>query len=295
MDFSIGVHRTAWQVIDMAERTLQERTMLCGEGYAHHFEGMMPLSVKSFRGGIASYCTARGRYALDDSGWLIVNDQEHYVIDFRSTTRIYSTVVFFPAGWADIVARVFREREEKLLDEPSDAGCGVEFLETVMPHDERVTPFLHALDQACRGERVTDDWLEQKLRDLLAAMLWSQRDHRRGADRLPASRPATREELFRRVCRGRDFLGAMALQAPSLGDVSRAASLSPYHFQRSFKAVFGETPHDFATARRLEHAQRLLATGDTTATEVALAVGYASYSAFSAAYRQRYATSPAGE
>jgi AraC family transcriptional regulator len=276
----------------MSVPTLQQRAILCGGGYAHHAEAVMPLSVKSFRGGTAHYATARGRYAVDEGSWLIINDQERYTIDFRSETLMHSTVVFFPAGWADTVARVHREREERLLDEPAANGAPVWFLETVMPGDDEVCPRLRALDTACRGHAVPEDWLEERLRELLSAMILSQRDHRRRADRIPAARPATREELYRRVCRGRDYLGATALTAPGLAEAARAASLSVFHFQRSFKAAFGETPHQFTTERRLAHARRLLETTDTAATEVAAAVGYESYSAFHAAYRRRYAESP---
>lgn len=277
-----------------AAPTLQQRTILCGGGYAHHAEAVMPLSVKSFTGGTAHYSTARGRYAVDEGSWLIINDQERYTIDFRSETLVRSTVVFFPSGWSDVVARVHRERAEKLLDDPAAAGAPVWFMETVMPGDDEVCPRLRALDAACRGRTVSAAWLEERLRDLLSAMILSQRDHRRRANRLPATRPATREELYRRICRGRDFLAAEALAAPGLAAAARAACLSPYHFQRSFKAAFGQTPHEFVTERRLAHARRLLETAGLPAAEVASAVGYDSYSAFHAAYRKRYAGTPAG-
>ena len=253
----------------------------------------MPLSVKSFTGGTAHYTTARGRYAVDEGSWLIINDQERYTIDFKSETLIRSTVVFFPAGWADLVARVHRERTERLLDEPAAAGEPVWFLETVMPGDDEVCPRLRALDAACRGRTVRESWLEERLRELLSAMILGQRDHRRRADRIPAARPATREELYRRVCRGRDFLGAEALRAPALAEAARAACLSPYHFQRSFKAAFGQTPHAFTLERRLAEARRLLAARAATAAGAAAAAGFDSYSAFHAAYRKRYGRTPA--
>jgi len=276
----------------MAVKSLQQSAILCGSGRAHHFEGVMPLSVKSFTGGTAHYATARGRYAVPEGSWLIINDQELYAIDFDSPTPLRSTVVFFPRGWAEVVARVYREREVQLLDEPTLPGEPVEFLETVMPGETDVCPRLRALDTACRGKTVPRDWLEERLRELLAAMLLSQRDHRRRADRLPAARAATRAELYRRVCRGRDFLGSRALSAPTLGVAAKAACLSPYHFQRSFKAAFGETPHEFTISLRLAHAHRLLGTRGISATEAAAVVGYESYSAFHDAYRRRYAASP---
>lgn len=275
----------------MSGESLQQRTVLCGGGYRHHYEGAMPLSVKSFRGGTAHYQTARGRYAVNEGDWLILNDGERYALDFESATLIRSTVVFFPPDWAGVVARVFREREQRLVDAPDESGASVVFLETVMPRDEHVIPRLHELDAACRRQTVAEPWLEEKLRDLLAAMLLSQRDHRARAERLPATRAATRDEIFRRLCRGRDFLGAMACNAPSLADAARAAALSPYHFQRSFRAVFDETPHAFTTRCRLERARQLLQARREVA-DVAAAVGYESYSAFHAAFTRHFGRAP---
>lgn len=278
----------------MPATTLQSRSVICGTAYRYRYEGAMPMGVRTFRGGIARYRTPSGGYAVADGCWLVLNEGEPYALEIESLTEVQSTVAFFPKGWPEIVARLHREKPELLLDEPAAAGSPVRFIEATVENDTAVSPRLLELDHACRSKTVEDGWLEERLRDLLADLLLSQRDHRRRAERLPAARVATREELYRRLCRGRDYLGALALSAPTLSDAARAASLSPYHFQRSFKAAFGETPHEFTSERRLAHARRLLESRALPATEVAATVGYGSYSAFHAAYRRRYAEAPVG-
>jgi AraC family transcriptional regulator len=275
----------------MPATTLQSRVLLCGRARRYHYEGAMPLGVRTFRGGIARYRTIAGDYAVEDGCWLVLNDGQHYALEINSTDEVESTVVFFPPGWAALVARLYRERPELLLDDPVAPGVPVRFLEATVSNDTRVAPRLVALDKAGRYSRVEDAWLEEALLDLLADLLLSQHDHREKANRLPSARAATRAELYRRVCRGRDYLGFSALSAPRLADAAAVACLSPYHFHRSFKAAFGETPHEYTSKRRLAHADRLLATA-MPATEVAAAVGYDSYSAFYAAYQQCHAASP---
>lgn len=252
----------------------------------------MPLSVKSFTGGAAHYKTAQGRHIVSEGTWLILNDQEPYTIDFQSKSLMRSTVVFFPTGWAERVARANRERQESLLDEPEASGEPVEFLQTVVPDDARVAPLLRRLDGACRGAVAPEAWLEEQLHELLAALMLSQGEHRKRAARLPAARPTTRAELYRRLCRGREFLHAHALAAPTLAEAAQAANLSAFHFQRSFKTVFGVTPHGFVAACRLDRARQLLEGDSLPATEIAAAVGYDSYSAFHAAYRRRFGVTP---
>jgi AraC-like DNA-binding protein len=60
-----------------------------------------------------------------------------------------------------------------------------------------------------------------------------------------------------------------------------------------FKQVFGATPHQYLTARRLERARYLLAHTDQPVTEICLSVGFASLGAFSWLFRRRVGVSPA--
>jgi AraC-like DNA-binding protein len=104
-----------------------------------------------------------------------------------------------------------------------------------------------------------------------------------------------------RLCRARDRLRETGDAGRSIADVAREAGISPYHFIRLFRAVFGETPHQFRIQARLEHAKLLLAAGSHSVTEVCMEIGFASLGTFSdlfarrvgvapSAYRKRYRT-----
>jgi AraC family transcriptional regulator len=71
------------------------------------------------------------------------------------------------------------------------------------------------------------------------------------------------------------------------------AGLSPNHLLRMFKQAFGQTPHQYLTARRLERARHLLAHTDQPVTEICLSVGFASLGAFSWLFHRRVGVSPA--
>jgi AraC-like DNA-binding protein len=103
--------------------------------------------------------------------------------------------------------------------------------------------------------------------------------HRNAASRL------LHDDTFRRLCRARDLLAAEYQSPISLDQAAREACLSPFHFHRLFRATFGETPHDFLTALRMDRAQRLLASGGMTVTEVCLEVGYSSLGSFSTKFQ----------
>lgn len=79
-----------------------------------------------------------------------------------------------------------------------------------------------------------------------------------------------------------------------LEEVARAAHFSPFHFHRIFRALVGETVHDFVKRVRLERALHLLSHGSKalTLTEVALACGFSSSSDFSRSFRSHFGVPP---
>ena len=108
---------------------------------------------------------------------------------------------------------------------------------------------------------------------------------------MPATRAATREELFRRVARGREFLHAEGLGRVRLADVARAACLSPFHFHRAFRQAFGKTPSRYVQELRLARAAQLLANG-VSVTETCFQVGFESVGSFSTLFYRYFGAPP---
>jgi AraC-like DNA-binding protein len=98
---------------------------------------------------------------------------------------------------------------------------------------------------------------------------------------------------FARLCRARDFLAAGYRDRVTLHDAARHAWLSPFHFNRVFAQVFGETPHEFVTRIRIDEAKRLLLGGNHSVTDVCFDVGYESLGSFSTRFRSLTGLSPA--
>jgi AraC-like DNA-binding protein len=99
-------------------------------------------------------------------------------------------------------------------------------------------------------------------------------------------------ETFARLQRSRDYLAERFAAPISLEEAARQAYLSPFHYHRLFARTYGETPHEFLTRRRLDHARQLLIAGDLPVTEVCLAAGYLSLGTFSSRFRERVGCSP---
>jgi AraC-like DNA-binding protein len=91
----------------------------------------------------------------------------------------------------------------------------------------------------------------------------------------------SRERTNRAMLRVRDTIDRDYAEVLDLDVLARAAHLSPDHLVRTFRGVFGETPHRYLQRRRIERAMFLLRTTDLDVTEVCLAVGFSSLGTFS--------------
>lgn len=88
-------------------------------------------------------------------------------------------------------------------------------------------------------------------------------------------------EMNRRLLRARDAMDRDFSGPLNVGDLAAVACVSEANFIRSFKVVFGETPHRYLQRRRIERAMYLLRTTDSSVTDICMAVGFSSLGSFS--------------
>jgi AraC-like DNA-binding protein len=95
-----------------------------------------------------------------------------------------------------------------------------------------------------------------------------------------------------RIGRARDLLCQALDQKVTIEQAAREARLSPGQFIRTFKAVFGETPHQVRIDARLDLAKRLLISDSASVTEICAAAGFASLGTFSHVFARRVGVAP---
>src|SRR5580765_7024754 len=99
--------------------SLQEASLFVARGFRHDAFAPCPLlSVKCMFNGSALYRADRSWFAVDEKGYLILNDQQPYEIHINSPTRVESFIIFFRRSWAEQVLASLTLSPEKLLDEP---------------------------------------------------------------------------------------------------------------------------------------------------------------------------------
>jgi AraC-like DNA-binding protein len=93
------------------------------------------------------------------------------------------------------------------------------------------------------------------------------------------------EDRNRRLLRARDTIDRSYAEPLDVAALARVAHVSPAHFARQFRAVFGETPHRYLQRRRVERAMWLLRCTERTVTDICMDVGFSSLGTFSRVFR----------
>jgi len=100
------------------------------------------------------------------------------------------------------------------------------------------------------------------------------------------------EEFNRRLLRARDAMDRAYAEPLDVRAVAAVAHISEAHFIRSFRAVFGETPHRYLQRRRVERSMFLLRETDRSVTDICFDVGFTSRGTFSRTFREIVGEAP---
>jgi AraC family transcriptional regulator len=235
------------------------------------------LSIKAAFGGAEEYFIDGRRVAVDDDTFLILNAGRCYASRIHSQTPVESFSIFFRSRLAQEVFTATQRSTSSALNDPEfETQLPVEFDERLREHDRTVTPaLLHIKQQLDTG--IHDQlWLDEQLHELLGLILQAEHRNRLEIESIPSAKRATRRELHRRLGLATTYVHTHFRNAIGLRDIARAAHLSPYHFLRLFKAVYGITPSTLLNRKRTAEALRLISRAEMSMAEIAANVGFGS-------------------
>ncbi|MGG4392838.1 helix-turn-helix transcriptional regulator [Paenibacillus thiaminolyticus] len=259
----------------------------------HYWKGHGALSIKTFRNGRAFYEAGQGHFAVDENSYLVINQGQEYAITIEAEQPVESFCVFFPEAVVEAVLHHMRASDEQLLDDPfSPKHRTIEFVQRTYPHDRGVAPALRTMRAEYAAMQGEPMWLEDKLYGLAQSLLQVHLQVLRDKSKLPSRKSGTRSELYKRVHIGHDYMSAYYDRPITLTDIARAACLSPNHFLRSYKQLFGRSPHQYIMEKRLQAAKQLLLHTEKSVTEICLEVGFHSPGSFSSLFSRRFGVPP---
>jgi AraC-like DNA-binding protein len=102
------------------------------------------------------------------------------------------------------------------------------------------------------------------------------------------------EDLNRRLLRARDAMDRAYAEPLDVRAIAAVAHISPAHFSRCYRSVFGETPHRYLQRRRVERSMFLLRETERSVTDICFDVGFTSLGTFSRTFREIVGETPSG-
>ena len=245
------------------------------------------LSLKWLARGKAIYRVGPQRHELCGDALLVLGPCHGYDVAIDEPAGAESFCLFVPHEVAASMWAAVASSSERLLDEP-DAAKLPEFPDVVVRGWRDLVARTSSLRLSLRSGRAAADDALQLLLDALVR-LERLRD---GRARLTAVRASTRAELVRRLQRARDYIDARLPERRPLAEIARVACMAPFHLQRCFAIVYGESPAVYASRRCLEIGAHLVATTQRPLAEIAIEAGFASQDAFTRAFQRWHGTPP---
>jgi AraC family transcriptional regulator len=272
-----------------------ENAVLMGTARQYHvpeFEGC--LSIKTVVEGAALWNTAGREFVVRENSYLVVNDRQPYTLTIDAAQSVTTFCIFFERGFVEDVFRNAVLTSTQLLEStPETPGTHVQFRERLETQGSPLLGMVRNLRRRILQRELSSTALDPALYSIAVELVNQQLNLSNAHERVNALRHSTREELYTRVLRGRDFLLSSLDQPIRLKDIARAACLSSFHFHRVFKEAFGMTPHKYLALQRLDRAAHLLRHSGRSITEIALEIGFQSPGSFSSLFSRHFGVSPA--
>jgi len=214
---------------------------------------------------------------LRGSGLLVAAPGESVNARGSNVETIALTVA--PAFVLDCAVRARLTRDDARISFPAQA----------IKHDPRLARLARDLADELRSAETGHELIIAALLEQILVQLLRRYASIRRTDELELSRVGL---VDRRIRRAVELMHANLAEELPLEDLAAAAYLSPFHFARLFKKLTGLPPHTYLAALRIERARMLLATTDSSVTEIAARVGHANSSHFGKAFRQSTGLTP---
>lgn len=129
---------------------------------------------------------------------------------------------------------------------------------------------------------------------VLHAVIEAQAPTREWLTRAPGRSERHRRQAVFRLLSARNRILNQPFEDHDLDTLAAAARYSKSHFLRSFRAVFGLTPHELLAESRVRLAKALIDGSDLAVHEIAVSVGYDSGNSFARMFKKRVGTTVSG-
>ncbi len=253
------------------------------------------LSIRCISGGDQYYKVGSNEHRVTPENYLVINHGQHYKTSYEGPGNKEMMLIAFKPGFAEEILYSVMTDEDKLLDDPfRTVDQPIYFFEKTYESDPYISNtfkwFRHLMNEDIGWKKTVD--LDSVYSGMLIRLLQNHRGLYAEINKINSVKVSTRKELYTRLHLGKEFLDNNLHRKISVEEVSRIASLSPHHFKRTFKKLFGHAPHHYHVKKRLEYSRQLIEVGGLHVSEICHLVGFEDSSSFIRLFRNNYGCTP---
>lgn len=257
----------------------------------YQWSGECFLSIKSFYGGKADYQIKQREYQVDKSNFLILNECTNYRLTIDGVAETESFCVFFSPQFVSNLVSELNSTEEQMLDLKLNQQSGIRFVEKNYAHHGLVSALLkYGREKSKLG--MSDIEKDEYYHQLLIAIIEQNSKSLQETKRLHSKKKATREELYQRIYFVKDFIDSNYSKNLRLKELAKVGLLSENHLLRNFNQIFGVTPFQYISQKRIQEAKTQILETNKSIKDIAMDVGYSSLGNFSHYFKRIFGQSP---
>lgn len=251
------------------------------------------LSFKTVLSGEEWYGINNHRVAVRPGQFLILNDDQDYSCYSSNGEQLKVLSVFFKKEFATSVFNDMLHEEQKLLDTPFAVIKNVpEFFQTLHAISPDLQQQLSALIASLNNQGYNAAMADEQLIFILEHLIHALSADTNRLKNVDALKPATKTEIYKRLCIAKDILHSSYTDDLDLDKVSKLACLSVPQLVRQFKTVFHTSPHQYLIRIRLQQAADILQQTHKPVHEIAWQCGFENTSAFCRAFKSMFGVQP---
>ncbi len=217
-------------------------------------------SIKTVLKGEEKYFLNGKKHVLTPGKFLVVNKNTSVDIVVKDIEPVKGVCLFPPEKLVNDVCKNFSCSQTELLDNPFEELSDLNFTQKIFRLSENKTgQFLHQNINAILQMRMQNESIdfESFYVDLVELLISDQLEINNMLSSLSSIKKCTKEELYKRISLTRDYIQDNYTEKINLNELAQNAFLSKYHFLRSFKALYKQSPYQYLLKLRLEKAQEL--------------------------------------
>lgn len=270
---------------------MKDNFIIHQQAQKYQWSGECFLSIKSFYNGEADYQVKQREYRVDQTNFLILNECTKYRLTIDSSNKTESFCVFFSPEFVSKVVSELNSSDEQILDFNLKNQLGIKLFEKNYFHQGLVSKLLKngkAKSKLGMSDIEKDEFYYQ----LLNAIIQQNTKTLQNANRLTSKKKSTRKEIYQRILFVKDFIDSNYSDNLRLKDLAAIGILSENHLLRNFNQIFGITPFQYISRKRIQEAKRQVLESDKPIKDIASDLGYSSFSNFSNYFKTIVGQSP---